>query len=266
MNELESFYAALVLGHHEGPAQAALESLLRSLPLRESTKLHLCSQDPARLFVYRTLARSTLQRAIGSSMPRAKARLGEDFAPLFSEFLASQKLHSRCLRDLAAPFISFGREHCPSTPRYIWDLAEFESVRILVAAHPENRHDSADGTSPELELTRGLLFVESSCLLSFDHAVHLLPDDESYRTLPRAQPTRLFAFRSSSHEVLFLELSPLAFCILTKLLAGCALGEAVSKSCDELSVALDEAVLAGTAKILSDLAAQGALLRPSGRA
>lgn len=266
VNDLERFYASLILGRHPQEPKAALESLLRDLSLRPETEKFLRQQDPARLFIYRSLVRGTLERAVCAAIPRTVARLGASFAPLFRAFLeqarpGDSRLESRFLRDTTSHFIAFCRSYQlvdePPLPDFLWDLASFEAVRIIAAAEPEEEH----ATTGEIELTRGLLFVESARLLELDYAVHLLRD-EDLATPPEKRPSRMLAFRDPENEVRFLELSPLAFAILERLLAGEILGQAVTQACEETQEDLDDTVLSGAAQVLARLSELGALIGP----
>jgi hypothetical protein len=67
----------------------------------------------------------------------------------------------------------------------------------------------------------------------------------------------LLAYRDPEHEVRYLELTPLACGIVERLLAGESLGQAVQGAADAAGSALSEAVLAGAAKLLADLAERG---------
>jgi hypothetical protein len=70
----------------------------------------------------------------------------------------------------------------------------------------------------------------------------------------------LFVYRSPKNEVRYLELTALAARILEALLAGETLRDSLARAGRELDVPLDEAVLEGTARLLSDLAERGAVL------
>jgi hypothetical protein len=115
-------------------------------------------------------------------------------------------------------------------------------------------------TSPQpLDLERGVGFIEAVRLARYDHAVHLLSEDPDDRTLPREEPTQIFIYRSPEHEVRYLELTPLAAEILTRLIAGLPLGASVRDASAAVGAELSQSVLEGTARLLFDLAERGAL-------
>jgi hypothetical protein len=257
---VENFYAHLTLSDLMGSPEEIIAELAASLPLSESTRAHLLSQDPARLMVYRQLARNTLRGAVTLALPRASARLGERFEGLFSTFLAQRSTESHFLRDVTRDFLSFCAEaDTRDVPPYIWELAELEATRIFVAAAP----NTEDIPAFELDLARGLLFVEATRVLNFRHAVHKLSEDEEDRSVPDEKPTHLLSYRDPNNEVRYLELSALAALVVTRLLNGAALGSAIQGACEESGEALSADVLADCAQVLSDLAERGALMGAS---
>ena len=58
----------------------------------------------------------------------------------------------------------------------------------------------------------------------------------------------------------YLELTPLAAGILGELFAGASLRDAIERACRQRGIALDDSVIAGSARVLADLADRGALL------
>jgi hypothetical protein len=92
--------------------------------------------------------------------------------------------------------------------------------------------------------------------------VHELPGDEACRTPPSERAVSLLVYRSPEHEVRYLELNQLARGILERLLAGDSLGGAVRAAAAAERSALNEALLAGAAKLLADLAERGVVRGP----
>lgn len=257
---VELFYAHLTLG----PAPERLEDfvplLCERLPLSACTRRHLLAQDPARLLIYRSLVRTTFRRALETAMPRALARLGGEFESVFDGFLAKCATEGRCIRDIAPSFLNFVRtENFVGLPPYLWELAELETLRTVVASAPTmGARDMMIDVDLDLEST--LIFSETAFVVSFKHAVHLLSEDESDRTLPKKRETHLLAYRDSNHQVRYLELSSLAALILRALMRGKSLGASVLEVCGEVGTLPSAELLEGTAKVLSDLAERGALL------
>jgi hypothetical protein len=92
--------------------------------------------------------------------------------------------------------------------------------------------------------------------------VHELPEDETSRAAPAERAVSLLVYRSPEHEVRYLELTPLAAGIVERLLSGDTLAAAVQGAASAEGSALTEAVLAGAAKLLADLAERGVVRGP----
>lgn len=213
-----------------------------------------------RLLVYRDLVRETLREAVLIAMPRAAARLGDQFEQSFAQFLRERGAQSRYLREVAREFLGFCEARWRADARvaaYIPDLARHESLCIEVGSEAS----SGSRSQSALELDRGVRFIEAVRLVEYAYAVHELSDRVTDRTLPEERPSALLVYRSAEHEVRYLELTPLAAAILKGLLNdGRTLRRALEDACRECAVALDERVIEGTARVLSDLAERGALL------
>ena len=258
---LERAMAELVFGPALDPADhdGVLRWLERSGVTREDSAAILES-DLTRLFVYRDLIRGTLWEAMDVSMPRVVARLGDVFEEYFDRFLLERGTRTHYLRDATPELLDFCEplwKDDPRVPAYMMQLARHEYVQIEVGAMQAG---SPDQEPAELDLEAPLAFVEAVRLMRYDWALHELPEDPNDETIPVERPTALFVYRNPEHEVRYLELTPLAAAILERALAGEALGHAITSACQTQGVALDDAVLSGTAKLLSDLAQRGALL------
>lgn len=255
---IEEMYLRLLFSVDEGEF---FERLATTDQQDEGQRTFLEQQGRARLLLYRFLVHSTLRRAIAGALPRSVARLGEAFPTLFSRFIANAPPKSRLLRDLAPAFVQFGRNrgHGLGVAGYLWDLAQLESAVVKVAASKQRQAP----LSSEPRIDQGLLFCEASQLLELSHAVHLLPEDPADRSLPAARPTYLLAYRNDEHRVLHLELSPLAFAIVSRLRGGESLGGAVRGACSAHRQEPQLNVIEGTAQLLSGLAARGIVLGTS---
>jgi hypothetical protein len=141
-------------------------------------------------------------------------------------------------------------------PAYASDLARHEALAIEVAASG----DPTLGATDSLDAGSVLLFAPSLAVVRYAHAVHRLPPDLEDRSEPERAPTALAVYRDASHEVRYLELTPLAASLLSALVAGEPLGVAVSRACADCSVPPAPAVLAGASRLLADLSERGCLL------
>lgn len=216
-----------------------------------------------RLLVYRTLVRGTLTGAVELAIPRSMARLGPLFDEYFDRFLAEHGPTTHYLRDVTNEFLDFVEPlfaRDPRVPPFLFDLARHEALEINVASSADTPVEQGE---IELDLARGLAFARDARVVRYAFAVHELPDALDDRSVPRVQPTALFAYRSREHDVRYLELSPLAASLIERLLAGSALGRAVSDAAAEHGQTPDPSVLEGTARLLADLAERGALTGPA---
>ena len=228
---------------------------------------------PPRLALYRRLVRNNLTGVTFKMMPRTRARLNAlgagqareaheargAFDASFDAFLEEASPRTHYLRDVPAEFLAWVRPRWSraDVPPYAADLAAHELVEFAVAAAP------VDATPPPLAdvaIDRALVFSDAKRLVRYAFAVHLLPPEEDDRSEPAARPTSLLAYRDAEHTVRFLDLTPLAAAILERLFAGDTLGAALAAACSAEGVQLDDAILADTARLLSDLGERGVLL------
>jgi hypothetical protein len=256
---LERAMAELVFGpaieRSEGPAFEAW--LARSAPDLETRRA--LERDFPRLLVYRRLVRRTLRAAIELAIPRAVARLGALFDAYFDGFLAEVGPRTHYLRDVTTEFLDYAEPLLRSDPRvpaFLCDLARHESLSIVVGASVEGDRTPFG----ELDLDRGLVFTETARIARYGFAVHSLPEDETDRSEPPAEPTALFVYRSPEHDVRYLRLTPLAADIVERLLAGKTLRHAVLEATEQHGVPPSATLLEATARVLADLAERGALL------
>jgi hypothetical protein len=262
---LERALERLVLGPSvELGDEAAVEAYLATAELDAENRASL-RRNLAGLLVYRRLVRARLQEALELAVPRSLERLGPLFEEYFDRFLAERGPRTHYLRDVTSEWLDFCAPFWSKdarVPSYLHDLARHEALEISIASGADPA--PAEG-SAELDLARGLRFIEAARVVRYGHAVHELPENPSDRSAPRAVSTALFVYRSPEHDVRYLELTPLAADILEHLLGGETLGQAVTRAANTLVVPLDGAVLEGTARLLAELAERGALLgaRPS---
>ncbi len=219
----------------------------------------LATQGERRLLVYRKLVRRGLTAAIRLEIPRTAARLGPAFEAWVERFVDEEAPRSHYLRDVAFELVAWAAPRWatdPEVPDYLGDLARHELTAFDVGSADDDRGP----TGIELELDTTARFHASVRLARHDHAVHRLLADEAARDVPAREPTALLAYRDADHEVRYLELTPLAAAILDRLLLGETLRSAVVGAASARGEALGPEVLAGTARLLDDLAQRGALL------
>jgi hypothetical protein len=247
----------------------------------------LAAASDGRLLLYRKLIRRGLSRAIRAELPRTAARLETVFDSWVARFVDEEAPRSHYLRDVAFEFIAWAAPRWaedPAVPGYLADLGRHELSAFDVAAADAKGQSSRIGSgagvglaqavgassavgdtrdtrdAQPIELERAVLFHPSVRLCRYAYAVHRLDADEAARDAPAREPTALLAYRDAEHEVRYLELTQLAAAILERLLCGEALGAGVVGAASALGHALDGAVLTGTAALLEDLTARGAVL------
>jgi len=253
---LEDAMSELLLGPALGVGEREAWLARHALPSEDRTAL---AANFERLLVYRSLVRNTLRGAIVLAMPRLVARLGALFDEYFERFLCERGPRTHYLRDVTSELIDFcaplwARD--TRVPPWALDLARHEALQIVVSSQREPVVPRELG---ELDLEQGLAFVEAARVARYGFAVHRLSSDDADRTAPEPLPTALFLYRDPEHDVRYLELSPLAASFVERLLAGVSLRDALLSACAELGQD-PSAALAGTARLLADLAARGALL------
>jgi hypothetical protein len=257
---LEGVFAELLLGPARSRAELLALCEKHGVPALDAEAL---GESSERLAVYRDLVRGNLLEALRLSIPRSMARLGPLFGEYFDRFLQEHAPRTHYLRDVTPELLGFCAPLWAAdarVPAYIHELGLHESLHIEVSALPTlpRGHVAAP-----LALERGVAVGAALRLVHYRHAVHELPDDESDRTLPAERSVALLVYRSPEHEVRYLELTPLASGIIERLLAGDTLGGAVQGAAAAAGSALTEAVLAGAAKLLADLAERGVIWGPS---
>lgn len=257
---LENVLADLVLG--PPPSARSLAELCQKHGVNadDSTALN---ESLERLALYRELVRGNLREALGLSMPRCMARLGPLFDEYFDRFLSEQGPRTHYLRDVTPEFLAFCAplwQHDARVASYLLELGRHESLHIEVSALPSLPR--GHGPAP-LALERGVELSPALRLMRYRHAVHELPADELDRTAPAERAVSLLVYRSPEHDVRYLELTPLAGGIVERLLSGDTLAGAVQGAASAEGSALTEAVLAGAAKLLADLAERGVVRGPS---
>jgi len=258
---LENAIGELCLGPEIANDPASIRAWLQRHELDEDDIEFLLEGDRERLLVYRRLVRANLYGALEVSIPRTMARMGETFDAYFAAFLAERGPRTHYLRDVVDEFLEFVRPRWQpgaEVPMYLWDLARHEALRIQIGAM---RSGEPGDVTPELDLQRGVRFIEAARIIHYDHAVHELSENESDRTQPERRSVALLVYRSPDHDVRFLELTPMAAQLLENLMdRGETLESALVHAADSAGYSLPGAAIEGTARLLADLAQRGVLL------
>lgn len=242
----------------EGDLRAFLSS--RGVEERDIAALEA---SPRRLGLYRHLVRFNVVGVSRAMMPRARVRMNEAhegaFDAAIDAFLDDVGPRTHHLRDVPREMLAWARPWLGGrgVPAWMVELAELELTDFTVGVAPRAPDPSS---LADVTADRPLVFRRPVELLRFAHAVHELPQALGDRREPAARPTVLLVYRDAGHVTRFLDLTPLAAEILSRLLGGAPLAAAMVGACEAVSHPLDEGVLAGAAKLLADLGERGVLL------
>lgn len=219
--------------------------------------------SPRRLGLYRQLVRHNVVHIATVMLERTRARLDAQVPGAFdrtvASFLAERGPRTHHLRDVPRELLAHAAPHWKRDPRiapWIADYAEYELVdfTIGVAPRPAPPPPLADVTAD-----RALVFGDPRTLIHLGFAVHELPEGDVTAS-PAERAVHLLVYRDAEHRTRFLDLTPLAAAILERLFAGRPLAVAMVEACASSEHALDDAVLAGAARLLADLGERGVLL------
>jgi uncharacterized protein len=232
---------------------------------------------PPRLGIYRSLVRNGLWSVVLRMLPRTRARMNAACEGRFdvdlAAFLDEVGPRTHYLRDVPAEYVAWVAPRWRAdarVPAYLVDLATHELAAFAVAAAAP----ASSVPAVEVDLQRPLAFLESTRLLHHGWAVHELPahelradelpadagdDAPAVTEEPARREVHLLAYRDADHTVRWLELTPLASAILTRLVAGEPLGEAVASACAAAGVTA-ASVLPELARLLADLGERGVVL------
>jgi hypothetical protein len=271
--ELERAIADACLGAGAGDAMAGdLRGFLEGHDVApEDVEAILAA--PPRLAVYRSLVRNGLASVIVRMLPRTRARMNAAgdgrFDGEVARFLDEVGPRTHYLRDVPAELLAWAVPRWradPAVPPYLPDLAAHELACFVVAAATAPRPDAPPA---EVTLEAALAFDDSARLLHYAWAVHELPADEGADDgavdPPALRDVHLLAYRDAEHVVRWLELTPLAASIVSKLTIGEPLGAAIAAACAEHATS-PAAVAGDVARLLADLGARGVVrgARPGG--
>jgi hypothetical protein len=219
------------------------------------------AEEARRLLVYRTLVRRGITSGARAQLPNTAARLGAAFEAWVERWLDEELPRSPYMRDVARELVEWAAPRWrqdATIPPWMADFARHEAALFEVRAAPSNA-----ATGLPLTLDRPVLFDGAVQLVRYAWDVHEALEGASLEE-PAAKPTELLLYRDAEHEARALALTPLAAAILERLLAGEALGRAITSACAALGFVVSDEALRGTAEMLADLAAKGALLGASG--
>ncbi|MBX3192711.1 MAG: putative DNA-binding domain-containing protein [Labilithrix sp.] len=224
--------------------------------------------SPRRLGLYRQLVRHNVVNVVAVMLERTRARL-ERAAPgaferTVTAFLASEGPRTPHLRDVPRELLTWAAPRWradPALPAWIADHAELELADFTIGVAPR---PLAPPPLAEVSADRPLVFADPRMIVRLAWALHELPHD--LEAAPEPRDTHLLVYRDAEHATRYLDLTPLAAAILERLFAGRPLGDAITEACRSSEHPLDDAVLAGAARLLATLGERGILLGARGDA
>lgn len=223
--------------------------------------------SPRRLALYRRLVRHNVTGVIDTMLEVTRARLERavagEFDRMVTTFLDDAGPRTPHLRDVPSEFLAYAAPRWRDDarlPAWTVDHAELElsDFTVGVAPRPLPAPPLAD-----VAIDRPLVFADPHKLLHLGWAVNRM-SRQDLDAVPEQGDLSVLVYRDAEHRSRFLELTPLAGAILERLLAGSALGDAMMTACRAKGFALDDAVLAGAARLLADLGERGVLLGAKG--
>jgi hypothetical protein len=217
--------------------------------------------QPRRIAVYRSLVRNGLSSVVARVLPRTRARMNRTadgrFDRDFAAFVDRPGPRTHYLRDVPGEFVAWAepRWHADADlPAYLSDLAMHELSAFAVGAAAD-----ATGTAPigQVSLERALAFHASTTIVSYVWRVHDLSDALDADDAPAAGDVTLLGYRDSDHRVRWLELTPMAAAIVSRLRSGATLGDAITSACGAMSATPDTGAIAA---LLGDLSERGVIV------
>lgn len=261
MNPLQAMLAKACFGK-ERSFDDDLEGFLRAHGVEKEDAEALLA-GPRRLGLYRRLIRHNVTDVIETMLEHTKtrleARLPGELELAIGAFLDEVGPRTPHLRDVPSEFLAFAAPRWRQDarlPRWLADYAELELVDFTIGVAPR---PLPPPPLAEVSADRPLVFAEPKQLVHLAWAVNDLPRDD-LSAEPEERPVDLLVYRDAEHMARYLELTPLAAAILERLFAGDALGPAMVAACAVKIHPLDDAVLAGAARLLADLGERGVLL------
>jgi uncharacterized protein (UPF0276 family) len=238
-----------------------------SRPTRSSSSIRpgphggLGEVAPKGLRVYRALVRATLENTATAALPVTAAHRGQAvFREDLAGWLAEGGPRSRYLREVPLEFVAWvvavwrGRA---DLPQWLPELAMHEGIEWALDSLPSPPR----AANPDAPLSlQAVVEVTPACRLITHRArVHELVASEPPQ-VPVATPVRLLGYRDEDHEVRWMELTPIAYEVVSRLQAGETLDVSITRGAAAAGDAVTDEILGRIATVLADLAKRGVLL------
>jgi len=165
-----------------------------------------------RLDVYRDLVFNNVESLLGSAYPVVKAIMGEQWQALVREFFVEHRATTPHFTRLAGEFLQFlvDRETRAEQPGFLNELTRHEWLELELLY----REDS-NPVKERVPFSEGGLVLSSLVeIAEYRYPVHQLSENFLPESPPDA-PTCLLMYRDHSDQVVFFQLSDLAFQLLS---------------------------------------------------
>ena len=219
-----------------------------------------------RFFLYRQLVHGRFWGALEVSIPRTIARIGKDLVKRdIEDFIHQHATKSPYLRDIAPEFLTFVEHRWRDQGLVSADLIELARHELLTIDIAASLDDDVKSSIDEVDLESRFQFRQSTRLVHYSYAVHLLPDDEADRTTAAQGDFWVFGYRDDDYQVRFLELTRLAAAVVEKLMQGECLRDAATNGCKSIGAEVSDEALANIAILLDDFEQRGVLVGAIGK-
>lgn len=195
------------------------------------------------LAIYRRLVRTNIVNVVFRLLPKTRARMNEKWPDAFDDalvdFMDEVGSRSHHLRDVPAEFLRYAEDawRKAGVGEDAIELARYEAASFAVETAP------ADGEpiAGEIDLDHGVLVTKAARVARLDGTWRLL-------------------YRDADNDVVEIEIEPFFAHIVTSLMNGNTLRNAMNDAAGEARVALDPSVLERAAALLADLGQRGVVL------
>ena len=214
---------------------------------REKAFLAAClrkGQKPeGALAIYRRLVRTNVVNVVFRLLPKTRARMNERFDGAFDDalvdFMDEVGSRSHHLRDVPAEFLRFAMDGWKKSgiDEGTLDLARYEAASFAVETAPE-------------DVAREVRAIDLDRSVVVTNAARVAKHEGRWKLL----------YRDADNDVVDIEIEPFFAEIVTGLIRGRTLRDAMNDAGRVVNVALDPAMLQRVAELLADLGERGVIL------
>ncbi len=225
---------------------------MATLGLDDATRTGMLALGPQRLVAYHHMVHSRIFRTTQSFLGGAAQWMGPDrLHEEIHTWVRSTGPDTCIFRDVPADFVTWSLPRWaqdPDTPDWLGPLAELEVGKRMVRNDP--RPNGVQSEAP-IDLDRGIATNPTTLILRFDWAIHPVPSPLPTDFDPEPGHFAVACFRQLDDRVYTQPLKPRSAALLTRLIAGQTLREALFGACEDVGETLDDDILGQTALSLA---------------